>query len=70
MIQEANNHNHDAQEADPTQLRGVALTALRNMAWAASENQDVLAELLGATDSPANRNMLAKIFQNLGRTPE
>lgn len=67
MIHEANGQ----VEADEyPELRGVALRFLRQQAWAASDDLDWLADVLGATDTPARRNALAKILQNLGRTPE
>lgn len=50
-------------------LRALALTTLQRWAWAASDDPDVLADVLGATDTPARRQALAKIFQNLGRAP-
>lgn len=69
MIQDAN--SQQVEEADtPIELRALALKALKFWAWAASEDPDILANLLGGSDCPANRTMLAKIFQNLGRTPE
>lgn len=68
MIQQPNG-NEAPREVDTATLRCVALKHLLRQAWAASESQDTLADLLGETDNPANRKMLAKIFQNLGRTP-
>lgn len=66
MIHEA---KHQVDPGEYPLLRVVALTALRRWAWAASEQPDALADMLGATDTPARRAALAKIFQNLGRTP-
>lgn len=68
MIQQANG-DEAPREVDTATLRRVALKYLLRQAWAASEDQDTLADLLGATDSAANRAMLAKILENLGRTP-
>lgn len=67
MIHEAKDQ---VEAAEYPLLRLVALTALRRWAWAASESPDELADMLGATDTPARRKALAKIFQNLGREPK
>lgn len=60
----------DREEAtDYPHIRSLALRALKRWAWAASEDQDCLADILLDRDTPANRQILAKVFYNLGRPP-
>jgi hypothetical protein len=64
MIQDANGQ----PAPEEALLRLLALNALKRWARAASKDTDILADVLGATDTPARRKTLAKIFENLGRT--
>lgn len=63
MIQQPNS----GEATNLIHLRHLALGALKRWAWATSEDQNLIADILGREDTPANRKLLAKIFQNLGR---
>lgn len=62
MIQQAKR-----EVADIEMLRRIALEHLQDRARAAAEDPELLTWLLGTADSPDNRQLLAKIFENLGR---
>lgn len=63
MIQQPNGE----EAADPRHLGDLALTAMRHWAWAAAEDPNQIADILGQEDTAANRKLMAKILYNLGR---
>lgn len=61
-------HQPNGEEAaDLNHLRHLALNAAKRWAWAACEDQNQIADILGAEDTPANRKQMAKILYYLGR---